>query len=214
MVISPMPKPAGTVMQARSRAWLNWNNDGLSALIQGFALSLLGASQIWHNHEHSLKSPELLQLVAILILLDQIVTRKIVGWLKTFISFPRTGYVALPPFKELLATSSSKRSLVWTLIWTAISIGVSSYLLFTHLQWYLIVIQITLAALLWVLCRKRKLAWYVPIPLLIGSVSLSLLPSSNRDKMEILVIQIGALLMLMGLSRLLQYLHEHPVPQA
>jgi hypothetical protein len=176
MVISPMSKPVGTVMQARNRAWLNWNNDGLFTLVQGFALSLLGASQIWHNHEHSLKSPEILQLAAILILLDQITGRKIVGWLKTYISFPRTGYVALPPFKELLTTPSSKREIIWTLIWAAILIGVSSYLLFTHLPWYLVVIQITLAGCLCVLWRKGKFVWYIPIPLLIGSLSLSLLP--------------------------------------
>ncbi len=210
-----LSKSAGTVVQARNNAWRHWNSDGLFMIIQGFAVILLGLCIIWSHHQRSILQA-LLYLASMGIQADQLFTKKIVGWLKTYITFPRTGYVALPPFKELLSTSSlkEKRWIMWFLIWTAVLIVLASYLVFAHLPWYLVGAQIMMAVLLWFFWSKRKFAWYVPIPLLVGTLLLVLLPASSKDKPEILLAQLGAQHMLLGISILVQYLREHPVPQA
>ena len=99
------------------------------------------------------------------------------------------------------------------LVWVAVSAGLMRYLIVTHIHLYVVIVQSMLAVLLWVFWTKRKFAWYVPIPLLIGTVLLILL-SGSKDQSAILVIQVGALLIFLGISVLSQYLREHPVPQA
>jgi len=206
----------GTVVQARNKAWRYWNIDGLFMMVQGFALALLGAAILLGHHQRSILLPALPYLASMAIQADQIFTKKIVGWLKTRIIYPRTGYVALPGYIELMSSASlkQKRQQKWMLVWITFFIVLGSYVVIAHVQWYLAAAQIVTAGLLWLFWTKHKFAWYVPAPLVVGTFFMVLLPASSKDKLEVILIEMGAQHMLLGVSMLSQYLREHPVPQA
>jgi hypothetical protein len=206
----------GTVAHARNKAWRYWNSDGLFMMVQGVAIVLFGVSMLWSHHQRSILLPGLTYFASMGIQADQIFTKKIVGWLKTRIIYPRTGYVALPGYKELMSSASlkQKRQQKWMLVWITFLIVLGSYVVIAHVQWYLAGAQIMTAGLLWLFWTKGKFAWYVPAPLVVGTLFLVLLPASSKDRLEIILIEMGAQHMVLGVSILLQYLREHPVPPA
>ena len=210
-----MSSSVSTVVQARNNAWRYWNSDGLSLITQGFALTLLGLAMLLGHHQHSILLPLLLYVMSMTIQIDQIFKKKFVSWLKTHITYPRTGYVALPGYKELMssATVKEKRRQKWTLAWLLLFLLLSFFLMIASMQWYLTCAQIVMAGLLGLLWIKFKFAWYVPMPLAVGAFLLLWAPVSNKDKLEVLTIQIGVLCMLMGMNILANYLREHPAPE-
>ena len=86
-----------SVFQAKAHLWRYWNSDGLPNIITGFAMILQGLAYFWLGHHSRSLLPGVLLLSSAMILLDQITLRKIAGWLKTRITYPRTGYAAPPP---------------------------------------------------------------------------------------------------------------------
>lgn len=168
------------------------------------------------NHHRSILLTLLLYVMSIAIQIDQLFKKKFVSWLKTYITYPRTGYVALPGYKELVssATAKEKRRQKWMLAWLLIFILLGCYLAIANMQWYLICAQIFLAGSLGFLWTKLKFAWYVPMPLVGGALLSMWAPVSRQDKLEMLTIQLGVLFMVLGVSILAKYLRQHPVQRA
>lgn len=207
-----MAELVNAVTQAKIRAWSSWTNDGLSTIVSGFAVMMEGIAGVWSNHQRASWLPVVLIVAAPVILVDLAFTRKIVSWLKAYISYPRVGYVALPPVEQTISTPAQKRNLALILAGSGLIWAVFMCLEFINLQGYVIASFETIwAALMLFLMIRRRLDWYVPAPLLLGCVLLTFVPG-RKDRLYIMLIQAGTQLILIGLSLLARFLREHPLP--
>jgi len=208
-----MAELVNAVTQAKIRAWRSWTNDGLSTIVTGFAVTMQGIGGVWSNHQRSSWLPGVLIIAAPVILVDLVFTRKTVSWLKAYISYPRIGYVALPPVEQTISSPAQKRNLILILASVGLIWAVFLYLELINLQGYVVAGFETMwaAVLVLILIIQRRLDWYVPAPLLLGCVLLTFVPG-RKDKLYIIVIQAGAQLILVGLSLLARFLREHPLP--
>jgi hypothetical protein len=216
-----VPHSGTSVYQAKIRAFQYWNTDGLPLIISGFAFILQGAAYFWEHHHRRSILPVLLIVLAVVILVDQIFRRKIAGWLKSRITYPRTGYAAPPPLtlhtdpallspKEL----SQQRKTKWIWVWLPPVLVLSLYLSFMYQRWYYALAAFLLAGLVGFLVVKQKLAWYTPLPSVLCGILLVLLPMDSHDTMSLGLTGIGIQIFVLGLAVLVRYLRQHPVPQA
>jgi hypothetical protein len=209
-----------SVLQAKIRAFQYWNSDGLPFIITGFALILQGAASFWdHRYPRSIL-PLFMIVLAVVVLVDQAFRRKIAGWLKARITYPRTGYAAPPPFTlhtdpALLSSKElrQQRRTKWVWILLPPFLVLSLYLSFTHPRGYYAITAFLLAALMWFPVVKGKLAWYVPLPLVLSGILLILLPTDLKDAMSLAVTSFGVQMFLVGVNLLWRYLHKHPASQ-
>jgi len=216
-----MPESRSSVFQAKLRAWQYWNIDGLPTLIMGVAFLLQGAGYLWdHHHPHSML-PVVFVVPSVVILIDQAISRKIAGWLKARITYPRTGYVAPPPRTlhtdpALLSASELKqqRRTKWVWIFLPFFLAGSFYCSFMYGRWYFAVTAVILAVLMWVSTAKKKLPWYLPLPLVICGFLLTVLPTDRRDTQALGIVTFGVQMLFIGVISLARYLREHPAPQA
>jgi hypothetical protein len=216
-----MPEPVTSVFQAKVRAWQYWNIDGLPAITMGGACLLQGVAYLWgHHHRHSIL-PVFLILPALVILVDQIFWRKIVGWLKARITYPRTGYTAPPPRTlhtdpALLSPGELKqqRKTKWVWIFLPLYLMLSSYFSLMYGRWYFAITAVVLAGLMWVSAAKTKLPWYIPLPLVLCGFLLTVLPTDWSDTQALGIVAIGVQILFIGVVALVRYLREHPAPQA
>jgi hypothetical protein len=87
------------VLSAEQRSWHYWFDGGLPSLLTGIACLLLAASLIFPRHHKSSVFDAILTFATLngLILLRQ---RQVLDWLKSKITYPRTGYLAPPYFTQ------------------------------------------------------------------------------------------------------------------
>ena len=216
-----MPESGTSVFQAKVRSWQYWNVDGLPSITMGVAVLLQGMGYLWgHHHPHSIL-PIFLAAFSIAIYIDQIFWRKIVGWLKARITYPRTGYAAPPPRTlhtdpALLSASELKqqRKTKWVWIFLPFYLVLSFYFVFTYGRWYFAITAVGLAGLMWFSTAKKKLPWYLPMPLLLCGFLLILLPTDRRDTQALGIVTFGIQMLFVGAVSLARYLREHPAPQA
>jgi hypothetical protein len=98
--------PESQTTTAQHRAWNYWFEDGLPTLVGGFGCVMFGLSFIF---DHSLFRLVLVAAYSVIILRN----RPIIEWLKTRLTYPRTGYVTppyspqdeLPPLPDFAAVS-------------------------------------------------------------------------------------------------------------
>ena len=187
----------------------------------GVALLLQGAGNFWgHHHPHSIL-PGFLAVLSIAIFADQIFWRKIVGWLKARITYPRTGYAAPPPRTlhtdpALLSASELKqqRKTKWVWVFLLFYLVLNFYFVFTYGRWYFALTAVVLAGFMWFSAAKTKLPWYLPMPLLLCVFLLILLPTDWRDTQALAIVTLAIQMLFIGVISLARYLREHPAPQA
>jgi uncharacterized membrane protein YhhN len=212
-----VPELVPSVFQAKARAWQYWNIDGLPIITMGVAFVTQGVGYFWgHHHPHSVL-PIFMAVFSIAIYVDQIFSRKIVGWLKARITYPRTGYAAPPPRTlytdpALLSANEQKqqRKTKWVWIFLPFFLLVSIYFSVTYGRWYFAFTAILVAGLMWLFARKKKLAWYLPLPLLFCGFLLTVLPTDRRDAQALGIVAFGVQMLFMGVIALARYLREHP----
>ena len=216
-----MSQSAGTVIQARNRAWQYWNTDGLSIMVFGFASLLQGIAYLWDHHERRSIGPIFLIVLSLWIYVDHLFWRKIVGWLKARITYPRTGYVAIPSFMPTLTAAGGfklSRRAIPTVIFITFFCALIGFTSISYPRWSGALAAIPFAVFTWF--RRMKdgprgiFALYHPLPLLCCSLVLILGRINNNDAMFITLIGLGAQFILIGATQLSRYLREHPVPQA
>jgi Na+/phosphate symporter len=81
-------------------------------------------------------------------------------------------------------------------------------------RWYFAVTAVILAVLMWVSTAKKKLPWYLPLPLVICGFLLTVLPTDRRDTQALGIVTFGVQMLFIGVISLARYLREHPAPQA
>lgn len=211
-----MPESVSSVFQAKVRAWQYWNVDGLPNITLGVALLLQGVADLWdHRHPHSIL-PIFMVVFSIAICMDQIFSRKIVGWLKARITYPRTGYASPPRTlytdPAMLSANEQKqqRKTKWVLIFLVFFLVLSTYFSVIYEHWYFAFTAFLGAGLMWFFARKTKLPWYLPLPLLFCGLLLTVLPTDRRDTHALGILGVGVQLLFMGGIALARYLREHP----
>jgi len=88
------------VLSAEHRAWQYWFDDGLPTLVAGIGC-LLGALAFAYDHSQDATPRTIAVSFAALLLYSSVLLfqRSIIGWLKSRITYPRTGY-AQPSYFE------------------------------------------------------------------------------------------------------------------
>src|ERR1700683_1965993 len=85
------------VLQAEQRSWAYWFADGLPYLIAGAACLLIGLALL--GAQARPRKPLVIVLVAVALVLYGVVffrMKQVIEWLKSRITYPRTGYTATP----------------------------------------------------------------------------------------------------------------------
>jgi len=224
-----MSETSNAILEAKRRARDYWDIDGLPALLAGAATVSLGV--IWLPTDIHLPwwdADLTLGLFALYLLAE---SKRTLEWLKSRITYPRTGYVAPP--KE---TPYSKRD-----PYTIISItkepaaiepeepveGRASrkaldfpWLLLLLLWWFFsfdgwLASLACLATGLWFWWRNKKdPPWFEIAGATIAGLLSVILTVSDRSRFCIVLIVFGASGMAKGATLLIRYLHQHPAPQA
>src|SRR5882724_353098 len=218
-----MPETSNAILEARRRARDYWDIDGLPALLEGATTVLFGV--IWLPPESHRPWPGIalvLWLVAWFFLAE---CKGTLEWLKSRITYPRTGYVAPPK-----VTPYSKRD-----PYTIISItkepvapidGRASrkaidfpWLLLLLLWWFFsfdgwLASLACLATALWFWWRNKKdPPWFEIAGATIAGLLSAILTVSDRSRFCIVLIVFGASGLAKGATLLIRYLLQHPAPR-
>jgi hypothetical protein len=224
-----MPETSNAILEARRRARDYWDIDGLPALMAGAATVSLGV--LWLPTDNHLPwwwdACLTLGLFAVYFFAE---SKRALEWLKSRITYPRTGYVPPPQ-----AGPDAKRD-----PYTIISIieqeakeplapveGRASrkaldfpFLLFLLLWWFFsfsgwLASLACLATALWFWWRNKKdPPWFEIAGAAIAGLLSAILTVSDRSRFCIVLIVFGASSMAKGATLLIRYLLQHPAPQA
>ena len=224
--MSSSPSP---VLSAEQRAWRYWFDDGLPILLTGIGF-LLGA--LLFSNDHSENSTPLTISVCLGALLLYcallIFQRQIIDWLKSKITYPRTGYVHPPHFEqaperldgeeqrpaelEVLHEYRKQRILL-----TCAAVGAASFaMVYIQNRWTCTVAGFVIAMALWLWARKvYRLSWIVIGGLPFIGFFLSVVIADRfhgYDRITYFLFAVGALLVVDGTLTLVRYLRRNPRP--
>jgi len=227
-----MPETSNAILEARRRARDYWDIDGLPALLAGAATVSFGVLFLpTDNHLPRWWGVALVLGLFALLLLSE--SKRALEWLKSRITYPRTGYVAPPkagpdaerdPYtiisimkepgaQELLAPlegRASRRAFEFSdfpfsllLLWWFFSFN----------SW--IASLSCLATALWFWWKNKKdPPWFEIAGAAIAGLLSAILTVSDRRRLCIVLIVFGASSMVKGATLLIRYLRQHPAPQA
>ena len=214
-----MSETSTAILDAKRRARDYWDIDGLPALLAGAVTVLLGA--VWMYKSDRSVQDLLLLWFFFYPLLE---SKKILEWLKSRITYPRTGYVAPPkeapysrrdPYtitsiiKEPVAPIDRKASRK--------AIGILKVpllvfvLWFADFGWMICVACLASALLLWQKYEDDP-PWFEIAGAAIAGLVILPVPGSRR--LAVLLLVFGAASMVKGAKLLIRYLRQHPAPQA
>jgi hypothetical protein len=95
--MSSSPSP---VLSAEHRAWHYWFDDGLPTLVAGLGFLFAGLAFLYDRSQNSTYISIAVGFVGLLSYVSILIFhRQIIDWLKSKITYPRTGY-AQPPFLD------------------------------------------------------------------------------------------------------------------
>lgn len=231
------------VAQAERRAWSYWFVDGLSNLVTG-ALCLLvaGVFLLIAFHPHT-RSPLILGTAEMGIVIYTIVLfrlRQTLEWLKSRITYPRTGYTAAPSFTEdnnaghqpgltMLALSSvgemetvqranrdfDLKRRGWFFVAVLAAEIISTVLVRNN--WICAVAGIAMGVGIWLVTRNdERMSWVVTLGLPFAGMYMFIFPTSRLRVMRagFFLAGTGLVLAFMGAMALARYLRRNPVARA
>ncbi|MGZ4846149.1 MAG: hypothetical protein ACXV75_15685 [Candidatus Angelobacter sp.] len=217
-----MPETSNAILEAKRRARDYWDIDGLPALLAGATTVLLGV--LWSAGRHQSTWNFLVLWFFLSLCVD---SKKILKWLKSRITYPRTGYVAPPqadpvverdPYTVIsiieepvaptdpVAGRASRRAieledfpLFLLMLWVA------------DISWLLALLCLAAALGLWHRYQDDP-PWFEIAGAAIAGL-LVLLVNGPRGFGVFLVV-FGTAGMVKGATLLIGYLRRHPAPQA
>ncbi|HEX3587476.1 MAG TPA: hypothetical protein VH024_15850 [Candidatus Angelobacter sp.] len=202
-----MPETNSAILEARRRARDYWDIDGLPALLAGAATVSVGVILLpakshlpWWGAGLTFGSFALYFLAE---------SEGTVEWLKSRITYPRTGYVA--PQKSRYEGRASRK---------AIEFSDPPFLLLLLLWWLFsfngwLASLACLAIALWFWWKNKKdPPWFEIAGAAIAGLLSAILTVSDRRRFCIVLIVFGASGMVKGATLLISYLRQHPAQQA
>jgi hypothetical protein len=225
-----MPETSNAILEARRRARDYWDIDGLPALMAGAYTVLLGL--IWLPTDRPWPGVALVLWLGTWVFVAEI--KGTLEWLKSRITYPRTGYVAPPkpgpdaerdPYtiisimkepeaQELLAPLEGRAS--------RRAFEFSDFPIFTLLLlWWFFSFNSWIASLsclataLWFWWKnKEDPPWFEIAGAAIAGLLSAILSVSDGRRFCIVLIVFGASGMVKGVTLLVRYLRQHPAPRA
>jgi len=221
-----------SILDAGQRARRYWYADGIPTLVVGLGLLMFGLSMLSAQREtplHIVLSFGALGLYGALLLRRT----ETMDWLKTRLTYPRTGYVAPPvnasntslPLSLGLSTATAdelRDEEVQLVDWerrrrmgiaTAMVLLMHTAIMFISNRWFFTVEGIVIAAALWIVRKDIRVS---PI-LLLGcpcvGLAMTLVVPSGPDRIAYSVVGWGGLLILDGAIALIRYIGHNPAPK-
>jgi hypothetical protein len=226
-----MHETSPAIFEAKRRARDYWDIDGLPALLAGAATVLLGVMLLPTDRQPPRWVAALMLGLWASWFLFFSIRKKILVWLKSRITYPRTGYVAPPqadpdaeraPYtiisiikepeaEEPLAPvegRASRKALEFDDFPPSLVILA---LLFANHGW-LVSLACLAAALSFWWRNKKDPPWFE----IAGSViaGLVILPVDGPHRFSVFLLVFGATGMVKGATLFIRYLRQHPAPQA
>jgi hypothetical protein len=225
-----MPETSNAILEAKRRARDYWDIDGLPALLAGAYTVLVGL--IWLPTDRPWPGAAFVLWLGAWVFVAEI--KGTLEWLKSRITYPRTGYVAPPkeipyskrdPYtiisitkepeaQELLAPLEGRASR------RAFEFSDFPFFTLLLLWWFFsfnswIASLSCLATALWFWWKNKKdPPWFEIAGAAIAGLLSAILTVSDRRRFCIVLIVFGASGMAKGTTLLIRYLLQHPAPQA
>jgi hypothetical protein len=234
------PLPALSLREAEERAWRYWFADGLATLVAGVTCLLIAWFVLLDTNRPA--TPFHIAFTFVLLTLYGIVLlrqRELVEWLKSKVTYPRTGYVLPPSFAEnnsqaldftVLTKSGADaaRAEEWRKIHedrkrraalTILLMGSTMLaMLVIRNPWICALAGIAMSAGLWIGAKKdQRLTWVVlaGFPLLGLYMSISRFGKANGpDRAAYFLAGAGVLFLMEGTVSVVRYLKENPRQKA
>jgi len=222
---------APRILDARQRAWHYWFVDGFTHLLLGLALLSMSICGLFPPRPRAFWQLGLWAALLGLYVALMLWQRQILQWLKTKITYPRTGYVP-PPFDAMseaagmvelgLEGSDERRAEAERLaadhrkqLMLAASLAVAGSLamLLIENRWVPTVASVLLASALWALRKSEKVSWITIIGLPVFGLCMTIfvVPGAYRPhRMAWLMAGWGGLFVLEGAIALTRYLLQNP----
>ena len=195
------------VEHAARRAGRYWEIDGLPRISLGLIGVLLGSLCLWMSHIHPLRRVWPLWIfstlvVAAYVYLVDLPRSPVMRWLKTRITYPRTGYVS----------SSSKNMGFDPERWVFCLAGLPG--LFER-AWIGAILLAVATSILWRVTRGRFQYAGIIIPgYYLSEILIAVLPTASDYRIWYMFIAFSLVDALAGSIQLVSYLRRHPVAQA
>ncbi len=241
----PSATSSSPVLDAERRAWSYWFVDGLPNLLTGvLCLLLAGCFVLLSYHSHA-RSPVVITLAALAIVIYIVVfvrLRQTLEWLKSRITYPRTGYTtppyftytndtALPPELTMLTLSNvaekeatdlrrayqDQHRRVWLFV-AVLAAAVISTMLIQN-RWFCGVAGVVVGLGIWLSTRKdERMSWVVAVGLPFAGMYMLMFPGPDAgvriERLGFFLGGIGFVLALTGAIALVRYLRGNPVARA
>jgi|GEM_PF-2285565 hypothetical protein len=238
-MLSPADSPSLPIRETEERAWRYWFSDGLATLVAGFTCLLIAWFLLLNGHKPA--TPFSIGVTFVLLgmyfvfLLRQ---RQIVEWLKSRITYPRTGYVRTPYFGEdesqsldltvlSMGGADATREQEWkrvhedrkrrAVLAIVLSAGAMIALLLIRNPWICALTGAALSAALWIGARKdQRLSWIVLAGFPFLGVYLTIFRYGNApgpDRAAYFLAGAGILFVAEGAVTLIRYLRKNPRPR-
>ncbi|HEX8881346.1 MAG TPA: hypothetical protein VF749_15010 [Candidatus Acidoferrum sp.] len=229
-----MNAPPLSVPDARQQAWQYWFEDGLTHLLLGIAILSISICTLYPPRPRAFWQLAIWAAMLTLYTALMLRQRQILEWLKTKITYPRTGYVqspfdvtdlaASPNMIELGLTAAderraeARRLLVaqrrQVSLAAALAVAGSLALLLIESRWAYTVIGVLFALALWALRRNEKVSWIaiVGLPILGTCMTVFSVPGSYPpNRVAWFMAGWGGLFVLDGTIALTRYLLRNPM---
>lgn len=231
------------VLQAERRAWSYWFVDGLSNLLTGALCQLLAGAFLWIAFHPHTRSPLIIGAAGLVLVVYFAVffrLRQTLEWLKSRITYPRTGYTAAPSFTEdtnagrqpgltMLALSSVGESetvqrvkedldvkrRTWFFVAVLAAEIISTVLI--RNDWICGVAGVAMGVGIWLVTRNdERMSWVVALGLPFAGIYMFIFPTSRPRVMRagFFLAGTGLVLLFMGAIALVRYLRSNPVARA
>lgn len=229
-----MNAPPLSVVDAKQQAWQYWFEDGLTHLLLGIAILSISICTLYPPRPRAFWQLAIWAAMLTLYTALMLRQRQILEWLKTKITYPRTGYVqspfdvtdlaASPNMIELGLTAAderraeARRLLVaqrrQVLLAAALAVAGSLALLLIESRWAYTVIGVLFALALWALRRNERVSWIaiVGLPILGTCMTVFSVPGSYPpNRVAWFMAGWGGLFVLDGTIALTRYLLRNPM---
>jgi hypothetical protein len=231
-----MNAPPLSVIDAKQQAWRYWFVDGLTHLLLGIAILSISICTLYPPRPRAFWQLAIWAAILTLYMALMLRQRQIVEWLKTKITYPRTGYVqspfdvtdlaASPNMIELgLAGADERRAEARRLLVAqrrqvslaaALAVAGSLAMLLIESRWVYTVSGLLFALALWALRRNEKVSWIaiVGLPILGACMTVFFVPGSYPpNRVAWFMAGWGGLFVLDGTIALTRYLLRNPMPK-
>jgi hypothetical protein len=211
-----VPNIDTAIVDAKRRATKYQDIDGLPALALSAYSFMLGSVGLLRQRTNSPIGDLLLVVGLVGWLFVATPDAPLMLWLKTRITYPRTGFVAMPqPKFELVPEGSNKRRV---LAWVALGMLLLGFVLSAYRPstWASLIILTAGCGLFLIAYRndaRTRLLWLFIPSLWVSAWIEKVLPAGNTQRGGgYMWLVFGTLLFIVGTTRLLRYLMQHRVP--